>query len=233
MKLSKRFKFGITAGAAVCMLGYIPFALYLNVLPWAMSNPQAINFVERTLKDTMGLELNIKNPVLKTSLSPDIEFKVDELSLFNKGANLLQVDNFDTAISFKEVFNKNIIVKKLGADYIFADINKLSTLAQGEQSEPQKLDWNFDFYDSILYVKKSLFLYKVEPSTYVSLKADDISIDNTQKALRYVHFNITSDIKKGSDKVHFNIADQNTVYIKDKALWVDKCYLVFNKSKIF
>ena len=49
MKLSKRFKFGITAGAAVCMLGYIPFALYLNVLPWAVSNPQAINFVERTL----------------------------------------------------------------------------------------------------------------------------------------------------------------------------------------
>ncbi len=232
MKLSKRFTIGIIAGAFV--LGYIPFALYLNVLPWAVSNPQTISFVEKTLKDTMGLDLNIKNPVLKTSLSPDIEFKVDELSLVNKGANLLQVNNFDTAISFKEIFDKNIVIQKLGADYIFADINKLSTLAQGEQSEKQqKSEWNFDFYDSILYVKKSLFLYKVEPSTYVTLKADDINIDNTQKELRFVHFNITTDIKNGSDKVHFNIADKNTVYIKDKALWVDKCCLIFNKSKIF
>lgn len=231
MKLSKRFTIGIIAGAVV--LGYVPFALYLNVLPWAVSNPKTISFVEKTLHDTMGLDLQIKNPVLKTSLSPDLEFKVDALSLMNNGANLLQVDNFDTAISFKEIFDKNIIIKKLGADYIFADINGLSTLAQGEQTEQQQSDWNFDFYDSLLYVKKSLFLYKVEPSTYVSLKADDISIDNTQKELRFVHFNIISDIKKGSDKVHFNIADRNTVYIKDKALWVDKCYLVFNKSKIF
>ncbi len=231
MKLSKRFTIGIIAGAVA--LGYVPFALYLNVLPWAVSNPKTISFVEKTLHDTMGLDLQIKNPVLKTSLSPDLEFKVDALSLMNNGVNLLQVDNFNTAISFKEIFDKNIIVKKLGADYIFVDINGLSTLAQGEQTEQQKSDWNFDFYDSLLYVKKSLFLYKVEPSTYVSLKADDISIDNTQKELRFVHFNITSDIKKGSDKVHFNIADRNTVYIKDKALWVDKCYLVFNKSKIF
>ena len=229
MKISKR----IIAGVAAVVLAYIPFALYLNVLPAVVSNPKFITFVENTLKDTMGIELNIKNPVLKTHLSPDIEFSVEEVSLLNKGANLLQVDNFDTAISFKEIFDKNIIVKKLGSDYIFADINKLSTLAQGEQTEQQKSNWNFDFYDSVLYVKKSLFLYKVEPSTYVSLNADDISIDNTQKELRFVHFNIISDIKKGSEKVHFNIADKNTVYIKDKALWVDKCYLTFNKSRIF
>ena len=233
MKLAKRFKIVILVGVAAVVIVSASFVVYLKVFPWVVSNPRIINFVEKTLKDTMGLELDIKNPVLKTSLSPEIEFKVDELSLVNKGANLLQVNNFDTAISFKEIFDKNIIIQKLGADYIFADINKLSTLAQVEQTEQQKSDWNFDFYDSLLYVKKSLFLYKVEPSTYVSLKADDISIDNTQKEFRFVHFNITSDIKKGSDKVHFNIADRNTIYIKNKALWVDKCYLVFNKSKIF
>lgn len=231
MKLSKSFKIGIVTGAVV--LGYMPFALYLNVLPWAVSNPNVINFVEKTLQNSMGLQLNIKNPVLKTSLSPDIEFKVEELSLVDKGTNLLQVDNFDTAISFKEVFSKNIIINRLGADYIFADINRLSTLAQGDETATQQSDWNFDFYDSLLFVKKSLFLYKVQPSTYVSLNADDISIDNTQKELRFVHFNITSDIKNGTEKLHFNIADKNTVYIKDKALWVDNCYLVLNKSKIF
>lgn len=231
MKLSKSFKIGIVTGAVV--LGYMPFAMYLNVLPWVVSNPNVINFVEKTLQNSMGLQLNIKNPVLKTSLSPDIEFKVEELSLVNNEAKLLQVDNFDTAISFKEIFSKNIIIKRLGADYIFADINRLSTLAQGDETATQQSDWNFDFYDSLLFVKKSLFLYKVQPSTYVSLNADDISIDNTQKELRFVHFNITSDIKNGTEKLHFNIADKNTVYIKDKALWVDNCYLVLNKSKIF
>lgn len=232
--ISKKFKLGIGIGLAASVLAAAPFALYLKVLPWAVSNPKVISSVENILKDTMDVDLNIKNPVLKTSFSPDIEFNVDELALFKKGQNLLEVDNFNTEISFKEVFAKNIIIKKLGADYIFADINNLMTLAQPqEQKEQQEFDWNFDFYDSVLYVKKSLFLYKVEPSTYVSLNADDISIDNTQKDLRYVHFNITSDIKKGAEKLHFNIADRNTVYIKNKALWIDKCYLTFNKSKVF
>lgn len=232
--VSKNFKVGIGIAATAAILATVPFAVYLKVLPWAVSNPKVISSVENILKETMDVDLSIKNPVLKTSFSPDIEFKVDELGLSKKGQNMLQVDNFDTALSFKGIFAKNIVVKKLGADYIFADINNLMTLAQPqEQKEPQEFDWNFDFYDSLLYVKKSLFLYKVEPSTYVSLNADDISIDNTQKDLRYVHFNITSDIKKEAEKVHFNITDRNTVYIKDKALWIDNCYLTFNKSKIF
>lgn len=75
-------------------------------------------FCRKTLYKFAGLDLQIIHPELKTSLSPVIEFKVDELSLSNKGKSLLAVNNFDTRISFKEVFNKNIIVQKLGADYI-------------------------------------------------------------------------------------------------------------------
>lgn len=84
-----------------------------------------------------------------------------------------------------------------------------------------------------MYVKKSVFLYKIEPSTYVTLKADDLKIDNTQKVIRYVHFNLTSDIKKDGKNLHFNLADRNAVFIKNKAIWVQNCYLIFNDSKIF
>ena len=84
-----------------------------------------------------------------------------------------------------------------------------------------------------MYVKKSVFLYKIEPSTYVTLKADDLKIDNTQKVIRYVHFNLTSDIKKDGKSLHFNLADRNAVFIKNKAIWVQNCYLIFNDSKIF
>ena len=215
------------------VVGYLPFGLYLNVLPWAVSNPKMINWTENYLAKNMGLDLQIKNPKLKTSLSSDIEFFVDDLSLKKENIDIFKLDNFETIISVKEIFQKNIIIKKLGVDNIFADVNKLMTLGGKQETEPKKSDWNLDFYDSILYVKNSMFLYKVEPATYVSLSAKDVSIDNTQKELRYVHFNLTSDIKKSSEKIHFNIADRNAVYIKDKAIWVDKCYLVINKSKIF
>ncbi len=219
----------VTAG----VLATAPFAVYLKVLPWAVSQPKFISYVEKTINKYAELDVTVIHPELKTSLSPVIEFKVDELSVTKNGASLLDVNKFDTRISFKEIFDKNIIIQKLGADYIFADVNKLMALSQPQKEEQKKTEWDFDFFDSLLYVKKSMFLYKIEPSTYVTLKADDLKIDNTQKVVRYVHFNLTSDIKKDGKNLHFNIADRNAVFIKDKAIWVQNCYLIFNDSKIF
>lgn len=236
MNLKKRTKFAISLVVLASVLAASPFVIYLKVLPYAVSNEHVINFVEKSLNKYAGLKLDIKNPILKTELSPIISFKVDELSLHNKkNVLLLSVDNFDTTISFKEIMDKNIIIKKLGADYIFADINNLMALApkQQEKKEQQKSEWNLDFFDSLLYVKKSLFLYKVEPNTYVSLKADDIEIDNSKKDFRYVHFNITSDIRKLGKNLHINIADRNSVFIKNKALYIQKCILTVNNSKIY
>ena len=125
INVSKRLKIIIISVSAVLVLFVAMMGIYLKVLPAVVSNKHVINIVERTLYDIAGLQLNIKNPVLKTELSPVISFKVDELSLFNKKEQLLAVENFDTTVSFKEVFSKNIIIRKLGADYIFVDINNL------------------------------------------------------------------------------------------------------------
>ena len=233
MVMSKKAKIIVSLGATVGILAVAPFALYLKVLPYAVSHPTFISFAEKMVNKYAELDVSIIHPELKTSLSPVIEFKVDELSVSKKGASLLSVNNFDTIISFKEIFDKNIIIQKLGADYIFADINKLMALGQTKKEGQKKSEWGFDFFDSLLYVKKSMFLYKVEPETYVTLKADDLRIDNTQKVLRYVHFNLTSDIRKDGKDLHFNFADRNAVFIKNKAIWVQNCYLIFNNSKIF
>ena len=191
INMSKRLKITLISVSAVVVLVGAMFGIYLKVLPAAVSNKHVINLVEKTLYDIAGLQLNIKNPVLKTELSPVISFKVDELSLFNKKEQLLAVENFDTTVSFQEIFSKNIIIRKLGADYIFADINNLTKLAfpQSEKKEQQKSEWNIDLFDSLLYVKKSLFLYKVEPKTYISLKADDLELDNNQKDVKYYYEN--------------------------------------------
>lgn len=235
MYLTKKTKIGILLVILALMLVSAPFVIYLKLLPAAVSNPAVISFVEKTLNKYAGLDMNIETPVLSTGLTPEIGFKVSELSVSNKDKKLLAVNNFDTRISFKEIFDKNIIIQKLGADYIFVDINSLTSLLPQQKTEKkqQKSEWNFDFFDSLLYVKKSLFLYKVEPSTYVSLSADDLEIDNTQKALRYIHFNITTDIKKDGKNLHVNIADRNSVFIKNKALYIQKCLLSVNDSKIY
>ena len=233
MVMSKKAKIIVSLGATVGILAVAPFALYLKVLPYAVSHPTFISFAEKMINKYAELDVSIIHPELKTSLSPVIEFKVDELSVSKKGASLLSVNNFDTIISFKEIFDKNIIIQKLGADYIFADINKLMALSQTKKEGQKKAEWEYDFFDSLLYVKKSMFMYKVEPETYVTLKADDLRIDNTQKVLRYVHFNLTSDIRKDGKDLHFNFADRNAVFIKNKAIWVQNCYLIFNNSKIF
>ena len=235
INISKKLKITIISVSAVVVFAGAMLGIYLKVLPAFVSNKQVINIVEKTLYDIAGLQLNIKNPVLKTEFSPVISFKVDELSLFNKKEQLLAVENFDTTVSFREIFNKNIIIRKLGADYIFADINNLTKLAfpQSEKKEQQKSEWNIDLFDSLLYVKKSLFLYKVEPKTYISLKADDLELDNNQKDVKYLHFNITADITKDGQNTHFNIADRNAVYTQNKTLFIKNCYLTMNKSKIF
>lgn len=233
MVMSKKAKIIVSLGATVGILAVAPFALYLKVLPYAVSHPTFIRFAEKMVNKYAELDVSIIHPELKTSLSPVIEFKVEELSVSKKGASLLSVNNFDTIISFKEIFDKNIIIQKLGADYIFADINKLMALSQTKKEGQKKSEWEYDFFDSLLYVKKSMFMYKVEPETYVTLKADDLRIDNTQKVLRYVHFNLTSDIRKDGKDLHFNFADRNAVFIKNKAIWVQNCYLIFNNSKIF
>lgn len=233
MVMSRKAKVIVSLAVTAGVLATAPFAVYLKVLPWAVSQPKFISYVEKTINKYAGLDVTVIQPELKTSLSPVIEFKVDELSVTKNGASLLDVNKFDTRISFKEIFDKNIIIQKLGADYIFADVNKLMALSQPQKEEQKKTEWDFDFFDSLLYVKKSMFLYKIEPSTYVRLKADDLKIANTQKVVRYVHFNLTSDIKKDGKNLHFNIADRNAVFIKNKAIWVQNCYLIFNDSKIF
>lgn len=234
VNVDKRFKI---IGAILVVAGILaasPFVIYLKVLPAVVSNDKAISFAEKTLNKYTKLTLDIKSPVLKTSMTPVIAFKVKQLSLYNKDKEkLICVENFDTEINFKDIFNKNIIIDRLGADYIFADVNKLETLVPKQQKKQEKSEWNVDFYDSLLYIKKSLFLYKIEPNTYVTLYTDNLSVNNKQKDIRYVHFNISAKIQKADKNLLFNINDRNAVYIKNKAIYVQDCYLTFNRSKIF
>ena len=230
MKLSNKITLGIFSTFLIIVLAAV---CWIKALPALVSNPKVINYVQKKLENELGVKALINNPILITHISPVIEFKIDELALSGKSGKLASVKNFDTIISFKKLLSKTIILKQLGADDIFVDTNKLSDLSiKKKEKENKKNNWKIDIFDSVLYVKKSTILHKID-ETYIKLNADNLRVDNTQKEQRFVHFNLDANIKKADKDLNLHIADNNAVYFKDKHFWVKNCPLSVNNSKIF
>lgn len=225
----------IIVGSIVVLSAIVssPFIAYLKVAPALISNQKVINLVEKSAKKYAKIDVDIKNPVLSTSLSPKISFKIGKFSVTKGEDKLLELENLDTEFSFDKIFKKKIKVNKIALDYVYADVNKLMSLAPAQEKKPKtQSDWDIDLFDSVLSLKKSVILYKLEPDVFVKVNADKLYVDNTQKQQRYLHFVINTDIKKGNKDLHFAIADKNRVFIKNKAIHVDDCVLDINKSNV-
>ena len=206
--------------------------IYLKVLPGAVSNKHMISLVQRSLHKAAGLDLTVKNPVLKTALSPDVSFSVDELSLLKKKETLLSVKKFDAAISFEEIFQKRIVVDRLGADYIFADLNKLSELSfSGSKKEKKKNGWFVDLFDSLLYVKECIIIFDPAEDMKIRIAGKDLAITDTRNP-KFVHFKLAVYVEKNKEKFFMTIADKNRVYTKNRKLHIDDVELSINKSKV-
>ena len=120
------------------LLYLIALALYIRVLPALVSNKTVIENVEKLLNKSLGVELEIENPVLKTNFNPVIGFKIEKIKLNNGDDKILFAQNFDTVISFEKIFSKEIVVKKFGADNLLVDFTKLSTLFPQQQEKRNK-----------------------------------------------------------------------------------------------
>ena len=59
---------GIFVAAAV--------AVYLKVLPWAVSNPKVISYVEDISSKALGTDVRIENPILKLSACRLFVFRI-------------------------------------------------------------------------------------------------------------------------------------------------------------
>ena len=221
----------VTAGILVS----IPFVFYLKVLPYAVSNPKVINYAQSCAKKIVNIDLKIQEPVLQTAVSPVIGFKVKNLVVSKDNKNLLAVKNFNSEFSFAEIFNKTLIINKLTAESIFADIDSLLAVIpqQKEQKPKQKSEWTLDLFDSLLGVKECVFLYTIQPDTHLKIRGEHIGINNAIKTRRFVRFNFDTEITKGNKKVLLAIKDDNRVYIENKAIFVDNCPLIINNSKMF
>ncbi len=216
---------------ALIVAGSITF--YVKLLPYLISNQKVINVIENTAKKYTDLDINVENPKLTTGLNSKIAFGVDNIVISKANENILEIKKLDTLFSFSEIFSKTIIIDRIGADYIFADVNKLLKSLPAENKNEEKTNWTFDFFDSVLYLNKSLIIYNPVSDTKIELTADNLNIDNREKSERYVHFNFNADILRDNKTVKISIKDDNKVVIKNKHIYVNSCPLIINYSKMF
>ena len=233
LKVVKNLKWLIIAFTGLVLMavaGLVVF--YLWGLPYIASSDKAHNFIDKKLYEYMGVNMVAENVKLKTSY-PYITFKAGDFELLKQKKPILVLKNADTKISLSKFLMKKIVVKKLGADYIFADVNGLLSMMpkQQEKKQPLKLDWYFDFMDSLIYLKHLNLLYSVNNIDF-DLDTKNISLDNTINGKWFVHFDSKMNMKQGKNGVKVAFSDKNKVYILDKKLYLDENIITFNKSKL-
>ena len=220
-------------GGFIVVLAAVFLFFYLLILPKLVASPQVHNIINDTVYKCTGANIIIKNPILKTRISPVVEFLTDDFEIVKNNKQLFVIKNLNTKFSFARILYKNFKVKTLGADYIFADVNGLLSLVpQKDEEQKVESDWNVDFYDSLLYVKGMKIVYDINKDTTLKVNASNLRIDNMQKKCKFVHFDVSALMQKDKEKVNISITDENKVYIKKKTLFIDDCKLKFNKSVV-
>lgn len=231
-KLSLNAKVGIISGLVAILIIAILIFTYIVALPKLVSNEQFLNYLTQAVKEQVGADLVVEKPVLKTNFSPIINFKTNKISLIKNGKTLLDVENFDTEFSLAKILQKKIILKKLGSNEIYADINALQTLSMKEPEEQKTSEFKVDWLSSLLYVKKCMILYKANDKVSIKLLARDLEITSEREPKR-IHFGILVEINNQNDKLRLGFRDFDKVYIKDKKLIVDNFEFIVNHSKVY
>ena len=229
---SKKLKISLCISAVLASVLLVLAFTYLVLIPKIISNENFVNFVESRVEKEFDANLEIVNPFLKTSLKPEIAVKFDKLKIIKDRTIILDNKNKDTKITFSEIFKKRVIIEKLGADYIFADVNKLLSLfSTDSQSEQKKSDIFIDLFNALLYVKKCIIVYDFSKNCKIVFDGTDLEI-TAERNPKFVHFNVVLDIINNGKKLSLNIKDDNKVYTKNRRIIIDNCPLTVDKSKV-
>ena len=230
----KKSKTYIKILLSVIVLAIAFLTSYLVILPAVVSSPKFVSALQTGIKKSLHADLKIENPQLTTELSPNITFSVKNFELTKDNNKLINIKNFNLTVSFKELLDKKINIKKLGADYIYVDVNKLKLLniKQEEAKEQPKSDWKIDLLHSLLYIKESVILYELPNKVEIKILGKDLEITESRNP-KFVRFNINVEIEKNKEKIILAINDNNNVFIDQKKLFVKNCVFYINQSPIY
>ena len=111
--MSKNLKINLFIGLFVFGLIFVTLFLYLYLLPKAVSSKMVQDIVVKEFYKLTQASLVLENPVLKTKLSPIIEFSIDKLEIRKNQDSLLILDDVDVALSFAKLLAKRVELKNL------------------------------------------------------------------------------------------------------------------------
>lgn len=134
---------------------------YLLLLPKFISSDFVVNGIKNIVNQQTGLSLTLEKPVLKTHISPELEFSFEDLTLKNGDKELMNVKNFDTQISFGKIFNREIGLDRLRAKSLFVNGNNALELipAQANAQPIPETGWNIDISKAKLQLDSGLIKY--------------------------------------------------------------------------
>ena len=219
-----------TVCSAVVIAGF-GVGTYLYTLPKLVSSAWLNKVAVKEATEFLKADLSIKNPKLTTSLSPNVGFTLEELTLTKNNKQILALNNLDTELSFKDIWAKRIIVKKLLADNIFVNASDLmAILPQQEQKEEKPSEFNLDLFSTIFGVRKCVITYNMD-DVGIKFDAQNVLLDRT-KAKKYLHFDFDFFMTKGQDKIQVSADDKHCIYMGNGELHIDKFPIEIDKSKI-
>lgn len=227
--MSKKAKINLFLGLLVFGLIAVFLVIYLYLLPKAVESEVVQNFVKDEFFKITNSTLVIDNPKLKTSLSPTMEFSINNLAINKSQDNLLNLNDLDVKLSFVKLFEKRIELKHLKLSSLFIDVTKLIDIfPKSEKKEEKPTDWSFGFFNSDIDISKIQAHYKANDVLFdINLK--NISLSKGEKR-NYLHFDNTIFVKKGIHTITVSLSDENKVYIERNKLAVNKCNLRLNES---
>ncbi len=204
--------------------------IYFGIFPAIVSNNKSANFICKKISQNLGISVIIKNPELRTYPNLNIRFDAEQIYILAKEKDILKIENLETNFSVKGLLFKKIYINKLQANSIFTDLNQILLLSEKDKkTNDLPSAWKLDLYDSILKLNNAVILYSPN-NTDIALNLRNLSIDNTQKTLRYIHFDFETNLIKSTQKTSIKISDNNKFFIKDKCLHIDNAKLNINNS---
>lgn len=232
MKKFIKIIFGIVIFVGI-IIG-ITLATYVKGLPYAVSHPKTLAYLESLTKKYTNADLKIENPILTTHLNPNVQFKVDKIILTKNNKKLLELNKFNSAVNLKDIITKKIIIKKLVAESIYLDVNNLQKIIpQKKKDDKKKSDWNVDIFEALLGVRSCEIIYSPQKDIMVHLLGKHIGVNNAEKVKKNVYFQLNSEIRRKDKKVTLNLNDNNKVYFEKQHFYIKNCPLQINKSNIF
>mgnify|MGYP003289541671 CR=1 FL=1 len=228
--MQKYYKLLIAIFSLFILTVLLTVILYAKFLPAVVSSEAFIDFIQKSVKSSVGADFIIEKPILQSDCFPKLNFSADNIELKKNGQNLFVAKKVVLNLYLIKILKKNIILKEVGADYIYADVDKLMTLSlKEEKNKNKKFGWKIRWMRSLLYLKNCEIKYSPNKDVNALLIAKNIVITEKRNP-KYAHFDILAKIKHNNETLSLQFKDNNAVYIKDNVLHVDNGKIKLNDS---